>query len=75
MGVRGKILHARAELQDDVALLTDGGGERGLQIAAMDHPIGCAVTLRRRAKLHANDLAAAGAVVDTQRSGRNDVAP
>ncbi len=53
-----------------------GGGERGLQIAAMDRPIGRAVALLGVfAERHAHDLAPGHAVKDAQRRRRDGGRP
>ncbi len=55
----GEILHAHAELERNIELLRNRGGERGLQIAAMDDPVRRAIALRRLAERDAHDFASA----------------
>ncbi len=69
-----EIFHVRAELQRDAEILRHRAGERRLQIAAMDRPIGRAVTLGGRfAERHADDFAAALGVEDAQCRRRDHV--
>jgi hypothetical protein len=59
VAVRGEIFHPHAELESDIEIFVGGGSEYGLQIAAMDRPIGCAVKFRcNSAEGHPQDFAA-----------------
>jgi len=62
--------------QADIEVFGDGGGERRLQIAAMDRPIGRAVALfGSSAERHAHDFAAAFGAEHAQALGRDDMGP
>src|SRR5487761_1376045 len=75
MRMGGEIFHAHAELERDIALLRYGGEEHGLQVAAMDDPIGRTVALLRLAERDADDFAAGAADQDAQRRRRDHMRP
>jgi hypothetical protein len=61
-GVDGEIVDLCADRQRDVRLVSDRLDQRLLQVGAVDHPIGRAVTLKRRGiERHCHDFAAGGA--------------
>ena len=67
-----EILDAGGELDRDVLRILRGIGERRLQIAAMDRPIGCAIALLGvRPKRNAHDLVARAAGHHADRLRRN----
>ena len=72
--MRDEVLHPHAEQDRDVEILVDRGRERGLQVAAMDDPIGGAVALFGDfAERHAHDFAPARGVEHPQRRGCDDM--
>jgi hypothetical protein len=71
--VGGEIFHAHAKFESDVEVFAGRGGQYGLQIAAMDRPVGCAVTRRcKRAERHAQDFASVLAVEHAETFRHND---
>ncbi len=65
-----EIFRPHAELYGDALLLRRGSRERLLQIAAVDRPIGSAITLIGVGKRHAYNLAAAGGAEHADRGRR-----
>ena len=59
LGVRGHVLELAAKPQLDVVMLLDLGLQRGLQIGAVHHPVGCVVTNSGLPERQASDLAVA----------------
>src|SRR6476619_4772394 len=43
--VSGEVLNSPAEMEADVGIIADRRTERGLQVAAVNHPVWCAITL------------------------------
>src|SRR5436190_4821947 len=43
--VSGEVVDSPAEMQANVRVTVDRGKKRGLQVAAVDHPVGCAIAL------------------------------
>ena len=68
LGCTRNVIDMQAEFYGDVELLRRGADKRGLQVAAMNDPVGRAVTRRGRLpERHAHDFAAALAVENAQR--------